>query len=486
MGTVIAYDVLTGDADVPVVDALITLGAPSACRTCRRSSRRRGPATTAGRRSARDRLVDQRRRPVGPGVRVRRGDRPRLPCGGVAPGPRRGVHQRGSMETQHREVPASAAGRQALLGPCRRPLRDRGGPDLARPSARRRGLRLERAVAQLAEQYVRHLRSTDGAGGAGGGDRSWRCRGRAPLHRDPRVADALLGHGLNDAVIKRQFAQALVDRTARQRPALSTRASSTTLDAPTRTTGGAAAASAAATSSSTCWTRARPRLGTYRRRSPPTRRRTTPTTTYWHGINWSPCWRAPPATGSSLEGWRTRGGGRRLAAEVLDVPCERCPSPACGSSRPPARRVSPWATTTWRSPGGDAGSPQTDADTFTLARCCDSCSTCGSSAPHDLPGRSCCRCCARRCSGGTVAPWSSTRETPVRTARAPGRRGGVRQSAWRRCSAAYAPGAELVSAPGWNGAARSPGSRAASPTASAPASSSTARRSAQRCPTGYW
>src|SRR5512132_2725054 len=68
-------------------------------------------------------------------------------------------------------------------------------------------------LSQLVDKYVRHLRSTeesvpqDEASQMLGLLRG--VRRYAELHA---VADALLGHGLNDAVIKRHFAQALVDR----------------------------------------------------------------------------------------------------------------------------------------------------------------------------------------------------------------------------------------------------------------------------------
>lgn len=69
------------------------------------------------------------------------------------------------------------------------------------------------AVAQIAEQYVRHLRSTDASvSQAEAGRVLGLLRGARRYTEIHRVADALLGHGLNDALIKRQFAQALVDR----------------------------------------------------------------------------------------------------------------------------------------------------------------------------------------------------------------------------------------------------------------------------------
>ena len=70
-------------------------------------------------------------------------------------------------------------------------------------------------LSQLVDSYVRHLRSTeesvpkDEASQMLGLLRG--VRRYAELHA---VADALLGHGLNDAVVKRQFAQALVDRNS--------------------------------------------------------------------------------------------------------------------------------------------------------------------------------------------------------------------------------------------------------------------------------
>jgi Trypsin-like peptidase domain/Tetratricopeptide Repeats-Sensor len=68
-------------------------------------------------------------------------------------------------------------------------------------------------LSSIIEQYVRHLRSTEDlvpqreASAILGLLRG--VRRYADVHA---VADALLGHGLNEAVVKRQFAQALVDR----------------------------------------------------------------------------------------------------------------------------------------------------------------------------------------------------------------------------------------------------------------------------------
>lgn len=69
------------------------------------------------------------------------------------------------------------------------------------------------AVALTAEQYVRHLRSTEAAvAQVEATEVLGLLRGVRRYTEIHVVADALLGHGLNDAVIKRQFAQALVDR----------------------------------------------------------------------------------------------------------------------------------------------------------------------------------------------------------------------------------------------------------------------------------
>jgi Trypsin-like peptidase domain len=69
------------------------------------------------------------------------------------------------------------------------------------------------AVAQVADLYVRHLRSTEASVPQGEASEMLRLlRGVRRYTEIHSIADALLGHGLNDAVIKRQFAQALVDR----------------------------------------------------------------------------------------------------------------------------------------------------------------------------------------------------------------------------------------------------------------------------------
>jgi hypothetical protein len=68
------------------------------------------------------------------------------------------------------------------------------------------------AVARIAEQYVRHLRSTEEpVAPTEATDMLGLLRGVRRYAEIHTIADALLGHGLNDAVIKRQFAQALVD-----------------------------------------------------------------------------------------------------------------------------------------------------------------------------------------------------------------------------------------------------------------------------------
>jgi V8-like Glu-specific endopeptidase len=68
-------------------------------------------------------------------------------------------------------------------------------------------------LSLIVDQYVRHLRSTEELVPPDEASRMLGLlrgvRRYAELHA---VADALLGHGLNDAVVKRQFAQALVDR----------------------------------------------------------------------------------------------------------------------------------------------------------------------------------------------------------------------------------------------------------------------------------
>lgn len=69
------------------------------------------------------------------------------------------------------------------------------------------------AVTLIAEQYVRHLRSTgDPVPPTEATQILALLRGVRRYTEIHMVADALLGHGLNDTVIKRQFAQALVDR----------------------------------------------------------------------------------------------------------------------------------------------------------------------------------------------------------------------------------------------------------------------------------
>lgn len=69
------------------------------------------------------------------------------------------------------------------------------------------------AVAEVVKRYVDHLRSTEGSVP---GDEASRMlgllRGVRRFAEIQTIADALLGHGLNDAVIRRQLAQSLVDR----------------------------------------------------------------------------------------------------------------------------------------------------------------------------------------------------------------------------------------------------------------------------------
>ncbi|MEV0803211.1 serine protease [Kribbella sp. NPDC050281] len=68
-------------------------------------------------------------------------------------------------------------------------------------------------LADIADQYVRHLRSTeDLVPQAEASQMLGLLRGVRRYVELHAIADALLGHGLNDAVVKRQFAQALVDR----------------------------------------------------------------------------------------------------------------------------------------------------------------------------------------------------------------------------------------------------------------------------------
>ena len=68
-------------------------------------------------------------------------------------------------------------------------------------------------LGQIVDQYVRHLRSTeDLVPQREASEILGLLRGVRRYAELQRVADALLGHGLNEAVVKRQFAQALVDR----------------------------------------------------------------------------------------------------------------------------------------------------------------------------------------------------------------------------------------------------------------------------------
>jgi hypothetical protein len=68
-------------------------------------------------------------------------------------------------------------------------------------------------LSSIIEQYVRHLRSTeDLVPQREASDILGLLRGVRRYAEVHTVADALLGHGLNEAVVKRQFAQALVDR----------------------------------------------------------------------------------------------------------------------------------------------------------------------------------------------------------------------------------------------------------------------------------
>ena len=68
-------------------------------------------------------------------------------------------------------------------------------------------------LSEIVEQYVRHLRSTEDLVPQGeASEILGLLRGVRRYAEVHAVADALLGHGLNEAVVKRQFAQALVDR----------------------------------------------------------------------------------------------------------------------------------------------------------------------------------------------------------------------------------------------------------------------------------
>ena len=68
-------------------------------------------------------------------------------------------------------------------------------------------------VAELADEYVRHLRSTgEYVSGPEAKAILALLRENRRYNELLRVSDALLGHGVDDAAVKRQFAQALVDR----------------------------------------------------------------------------------------------------------------------------------------------------------------------------------------------------------------------------------------------------------------------------------
>ena len=68
-------------------------------------------------------------------------------------------------------------------------------------------------LGQIIEQYVRHLRSTEHlVSQREASEILGLLRGVRRYAEVHAVADALLGHGLNEAIVKRQFAQALVDR----------------------------------------------------------------------------------------------------------------------------------------------------------------------------------------------------------------------------------------------------------------------------------
>jgi len=69
------------------------------------------------------------------------------------------------------------------------------------------------AVTEVVERYVAHLRSTEGSVPADEASHMLALlRGVRRFAEMQTIADALLGHGLNDAVIRRQLAQSLVDR----------------------------------------------------------------------------------------------------------------------------------------------------------------------------------------------------------------------------------------------------------------------------------
>jgi hypothetical protein len=68
-------------------------------------------------------------------------------------------------------------------------------------------------LSHIVDEYVRHLRSTEEVVRQEEATQMLGLlRGVRRYAELQRVADALLGHGLNDAIVKRQFAQALVDR----------------------------------------------------------------------------------------------------------------------------------------------------------------------------------------------------------------------------------------------------------------------------------
>ena len=209
----------------------------------------------------------------------------------------------------------------------------------------------------------------------------------AELHA---VADALLGHGLNDAVIKRQFAQALVDRDS---PAAALLVYQGILNDPStpeeerpEAMGGVGR----------CYKQlyildqvstgdAAPAV-----RLPHTARRTTRTSPL---LARDQRRRAAGPSRPGLGRGRRRGrpgrGVAQVAREVLDLvlSAER---QVCGSSRPPAKRRWRSATTPRRWSGRQGWSRGPTPTRSPSPRCCASWSRCGSSTPTSCRARSFC------------------------------------------------------------------------------------------------
>ena len=209
MGTVIAYDVLTGEDDAPDVDALVTLGQPARARpTCNGASRPPGPGATAGRRSdwERDR---GRMSPTGwtrCAASTRRSGRD-FCRGGVARVLDVSVTNEGRWRHSIGKYLRQQPVRQRS---CSTHCDDRGGRTAA---GRREWYDWHARWPSWWSRYVRLPALL-------AGDRA-ATRRKSVLHllrasdataTSRRVADALLGLGLDDATIKRQFAQSLVDR----------------------------------------------------------------------------------------------------------------------------------------------------------------------------------------------------------------------------------------------------------------------------------